>query len=162
MDKIDSVGESFSNKSLRKKTRKKKSPAVGAFSSLLHSAAAEEEETADSVTGERSAAVGPLQELLDDVTALGEALLKTPTLNNVRRYREGIKYFLKYLVAHVLEIEERTSGANILKRKKYMLIQIVDQKLDALAREFLSRQKQPIDVAGRIDEINGLLVDLLR
>ena len=144
MDKIESVGESFTNKSLRKKNRKKKGEAVGSFSSLLRSAA------------------GEAEELLEDVTALGDALVAAPTIENVRRYREGIRHFMKYLVDHVLAVEERTSGANILKRKKYLLIKTVDEKLESLARDFLSSQKPSIELAGRVNEINGLLVDLLR
>jgi uncharacterized protein YaaR (DUF327 family) len=160
MDRIDSVGESFSNKSLQKKARKKKGQAVGSFSSLLRSAAGMEE--AADFTYEGDGASEPLQLLLEDVTALGDVLVAAPTLENVRRYREGIRHFLKYLVDHVLAIEERTSGANILKRKKYLLVKMVDEKLEALSREFLAGQKLPIDLAARVGEINGLLVDLLR
>ncbi len=160
MDKIDSVGESITNKSLRKKNRKKKGEAVGSFSSLLRSAAGGAE--AVDFTYEGEAAAEPLDELLDDVTALGDALAAAPTLENVRRYREGIRRFMKYLVDHVLSVEERTSGANILKRKKYLLIKTVDEKLESLARAFLICQKPSIDLAGRVNEINGLLVDLLR
>jgi uncharacterized protein YaaR (DUF327 family) len=160
MDKIDSLGDLFTNKSLQKKTRKKKTPSVGAFSTLLHSAAETEETQEFQYDG--GSPGEPLQNLLTEVTSLGDALVKTPTLDNVRRYREGIRHFMKYLVDHVLAVEEKTSGANILKRKKYLVIMTVDQKLEALAREFLAGQKTQIDRAGRINEINGLLVDLLR
>ncbi len=160
MDKIDSVGEPFANKPSQRKIRKKKGQAVGSFSSLLRSAVGAGE--AADHEYEREAPGEPLEELLDDVTALGEALVAAPTLENVRRYRERIGHFMKYLVDHVLAIEERTSGANILKRKKYVLIKSVDGKLEALAREFLSGQRLSIDLAGRVNEINGLLVDLLR
>ncbi len=160
MDKIDSVGESFTNKSLQKKIRKKKGQAVGSFSALLNSAS--EAGDAAEYAFEREAGGEPLDELLADVTALGEALVAAPTLENVRRYREGIGHFMKYLVDHALAVEERTSGANILKRKKYVLIKTVDEKLEALARDFLSGQKPSIDLAGRVNEINGLLVDLMR
>ncbi len=160
MDRIESVGESFSNKSLPKKIRKKKPPLPGAFSSLLSEAGeTDEPEMFDDVA---EAGPGPLDELMEDITALGDALVKTPTLENVRRYRERVKQFLKYVVAHVLEVEERTSGSNILKRKKYLLVKTVDQKLETLARVFLGGQKEHIDLLGRINEVNGLLVDLLR
>jgi uncharacterized protein YaaR (DUF327 family) len=160
MSKIDSVGDSFTNKSLQKKKRQKKIQAGGLFSSILHTAA-ETEETAEFGI-DPEAANETLHEILDDVSALGEALVQTPTLENVRRYRDGIRQFMKYLVRNVLEVEERTSGANVLKRKKYLLVKTVDEKLEALAKGFLSAQKAPLDLAGRINEINGLLIDLLR
>jgi uncharacterized protein YaaR (DUF327 family) len=160
MDRIESVGESFSNKSLPKKIRKKKPLPHGVFSSLL-SEAADAGESELNVT-EEDGGSEPLDELMEDITALGDALVKTPTLENVRRYRERVKQFLKYVVDHVIEVEERTSGANILKRKKYLLVNTVDGKLEALVREFLSGQKEHIDLLGRINEVNGLLVDLLR
>jgi uncharacterized protein YaaR (DUF327 family) len=159
MDRIDSVGESFTKKSPSKKIRTKK-PSRSVFSSLLHKAAETEEQEFDVDVEERE--TGPLDDLMEDITALGDALVRTPTLENVRRYRDRVKQFLKYVVAHVLEVEERTSGTNILKRKKYLMVNTVDQQLETLAREFLGSQKEHIDLLGRINEINGLLVDLLR
>jgi uncharacterized protein YaaR (DUF327 family) len=160
MDKIDSVGESFSYKSLQKKKRKKETPKTGRFSSLVRSISSKNDAGDSLEVGEEQ--TSQLEELMEDINELGDVLEKNPTLDNIKRYRERVKYFMKYLVAHVLDVEQKISGANILKRKKYTLITIIDQKLEDLSRDFLLRQKSNLDLLGRINEINGLLVDLLR
>jgi uncharacterized protein YaaR (DUF327 family) len=160
MDRIESVGESFSKKSLSKKVRKKKAALPGAFTSLLRDTT--ETEDPAGYEYEQNPDNAPLEELLTGITALGDALVKTPTLENVKRYRERVKQFLKYVVDHVLEVEEKTSGTNILKRKKYLLLKTVDRQLETLARDFLGGQKENIDLLGRINEVNGMLIDLLR
>jgi uncharacterized protein YaaR (DUF327 family) len=160
MDKIDALGESFSYKSLQKKTRKKESQKVGRFSSLIKSITAKN--GAGVSFDEAEERVERLEELMDEITELGDVLVNTPTLDNVKRYRERVKQFLKYIVDHVLDVQEKISGANIRKRKKYMLINMVDKKLEDLSKEFLNRQSPQIDILSRIDEINGLLIDLLR
>jgi uncharacterized protein len=160
MDRLDSVGESHTGASLPKKVRKKKPLAVRAFSSVIHEAA-----DADTDAGFPAAAgaeSGPVEDMLSDISALGDTLVKSPTLEHVRRYRDRVKQFLKYVVAHVLDVEEQTSGKNILKRKKYLMVKTVDEKLETLARDFLLGQKEPLDLLARINEVSGMLIDLLR
>jgi uncharacterized protein YaaR (DUF327 family) len=48
-----------------------------------------------------------------------------------------------------------------LKRKKFTQVEIIDQKLEQLAAGILSNQKDQLGLLGKIEEINGLLVDLL-
>jgi uncharacterized protein YaaR (DUF327 family) len=48
------------------------------------------------------------------------------------------------------------------KRKVYHLIQVVDQKLETLASGILSGQLRQLEILARLDEITGLLVDLMQ
>jgi len=57
--------------------------------------------------------------------------------------------------------EETTSGANIMKRKRFTLVKVIDEKLEALAASVLAAQKEQIAILAQIDEINGLLVNLV-
>ena len=61
----------------------------------------------------------------------------------------------------MLDLEEKTSGVNILKRKRFTIIKVVDKKLNDLTKELIKNQKIQIDILSRIEEINGLLIDLI-
>ena len=63
-------------------------------------------------------------------------------------------------MAHSSPWRRRTSGANIAKRKRFTLVKVIDEKLEALA-SVLAAQKEQLAILAQIDEINGLLVDLV-
>ena len=72
-----------------------------------------------------------------------------------------MKAFITYAVQHSIAVEETTSGANILKRKRFTLVKVIDEKLEALAASVLAAQKEQLAILAQIDEINGLLVNLV-
>ena len=73
-----------------------------------------------------------------------------------------VKRFMKIIVKKSLVTEEHSSGVNILKRKRFTLVQIIDTKLERLAAGVLTEQKEQLEILRKVDEINGLLVDLLQ
>ena len=106
------------------------------------------------------AITGTLEDLLDGVTAAGDRLKRSQTTEDIRAYRLAVKSFLRFIVDHVLDVEEHVSGINVLKRKKFTLVRVIDQKLENLANAVLLGQSDQLDILRRLEEINGLLVDL--
>jgi uncharacterized protein YaaR (DUF327 family) len=102
-----------------------------------------------------------LQTLLDEVHSAGDALKHRPFPNEIKRYKQAVSDFLRHVVENSYALTEQTSGINLLKRKKYTLIQVLDHKLEQLAAGILAGQTAQIELLARIDEISGLLVDLL-
>jgi uncharacterized protein YaaR (DUF327 family) len=49
----------------------------------------------------------------------------------------------------------------VTKQKTYTLVKVVDEKLDSLAADILFNQKDQIALAAKVNEISGLLVDIL-
>jgi hypothetical protein len=49
-----------------------------------------------------------------------------------------------------------------LNNKKYTSIQVIDKKLEDLAAMLLRNQGQHIDMLSSLEEIKGLLIDLLQ
>ena len=66
------------------------------------------------------------------------------------------------VVKRGIDVEQQQSGADVLKRKRYALIRIIDDKLERLAAAMISNQRNQIELLAKIDEINGLIVDLRR
>lgn len=100
--------------------------------------------------------------LLDDVHGAGEELKSRPFPEEIKRYKTAVRNFLHYVVENGYTVEERTSGINILKRKKFTLVQVIDRKLEQLAAGILAGQSTQLEILARLDEISGLLVDLVR
>lgn len=102
-----------------------------------------------------------LEALLDDVHSAGDLLKDKQLPDNIVAYKNAVRSFVQYVVDRAYTVTERTSGGNILKRKKFTQVQIIDEKLEQLAAGILSNQKNQLGLLGKIEEINGLLVDLM-
>lgn len=97
---------------------------------------------------------------LDDIHALGEKLLKERTFSALRRYKNAVQQFLNVVVKNSLEMEAHSSGSNVMNRKRFSVIQVIDEKLQRLATGMLQTQQPQLDLLRRVEEINGMLVDL--
>jgi uncharacterized protein YaaR (DUF327 family) len=160
MARIDSLGETPSwHIPEKKKAGKKERAQRKTFSEMVESAAAGEGMTAEDLVEENHRR--SVEELLDGIFSAGDELKKNPTVNRVKEYRQRVRAFIKYAVARMIALEETTSGANIMKRKRFTIVKVIDGKLEALAASVLSHQKEQLSILAQIDEINGLLVDLV-
>ncbi len=161
MDKIDSIGEPFPRKSLKKsKTGKKQSLKYRSIFERLE--AAEGTNGWDIEQGYPEPEYEGLEELLDEIYGLGDRLKNLPTLENIKRYKTAVKAFLKVVSQKMVGVEARTSGTHVLKRKHFTLLKIIDIKIEQLTLHFLKHQEEQLDILSRVDEINGLLIDILR
>ncbi len=159
MARIDSLGEASPWLiPERKKAQKKENLPPRAFADMVEQAAQGEELSGD---GREDGRRRTLEELLDGVFGAGDALKAAPTVDTIREYRSRVRAFLAYVVERVLAVEETTSGVNIMKRKRFTLVKVIDAKLEELAASVLAMQKEQLGILARVDEINGLLVDLV-
>ena len=107
--------------------------------------------------------------LIDSVYSEGELLKQKPVEENLRRFRKAISNFLKFVESQCYDVEEekgipiRTGKGlmRVTKQKTYTLVKVVDEKLDSLAADILFNQKDQIALAAKVNEISGLLVDIL-
>lgn len=103
-----------------------------------------------------------VEALLDTVHGLGEQLKKDPRRQTLLDYKDAVRTLLGHIVKHGIEIKEHVSGHNIMRRKRFALVTVIDEKLERLGAGVLRAQRDQIEILRRVDEINGLLVDLLR
>ena len=111
-----------------------------------------------------------LHELLDEVHNTGDALSKRPFPPEIKAYKDAVRNFIHYVVENSYDTEEQTGkpkirkqadGIEIQQQKKYTLIKIIDSKLEGMAAAILRGQLNQLEILEKIDEIKGLLVDLL-
>jgi uncharacterized protein YaaR (DUF327 family) len=102
-----------------------------------------------------------LRGLIEDIQNFGEALIKFPGVDNLSRYKQAVRDFVNHTTGHAYRAEEQLSRHNILNQKKYTIIEVIDERLDRLTRQVLASQGQQLDLLADIEEIQGLLVDIL-
>lgn len=146
----------------RKEDEKKTGKGRGVFHAALARAVDESQTEEGGASALEPFSEAALESLLDDVHTAGEGLKDNPTLDLVQAYKRAVREFVHYVVERSYSLEEKTSGRNVLKRKKYYRIAVIDESLERLAAEILRNQRDRLDILRRIDEINGMLVDLLR
>jgi uncharacterized protein YaaR (DUF327 family) len=143
------------------KKTKKRGPArenrKPAFSKILENAEAREAESPALPISEET-----IRALLDEVHSSGDDLKSRPFPDEIMRYKKAVRNFIHYVVENGYALEERTSGANLLRRKKFTLVQVADRKLEQLAAGIMAGQTNQLELLARIDEIAGILVNLLR
>ena len=102
-----------------------------------------------------------LQTLITNIALQGKRVAEHINFNELRAYREMITSFINEIVTHSHEF----SRENFLDRRGrhhvYGIVRLVNKELDELAREILKSEKNHLAILDKIDEINGLLLDLI-
>ena len=100
-------------------------------------------------------------ELMGQITEQGKKIGKKTDVRDMKRYRELIKSFLNEVVFRT----HKFSRENFLDRRGrhrvYGIVRLIDSNLDELAEELLKEEKDNIAILNKIDEIRGLLLDIL-
>jgi len=160
MDKIESIGNRYPfKKSQKKKGSAKSLPSGPSFRSVLDA-----EPGAQPLSDAGSFSIpenATLEGLLDEVYEIGEKLKETPSLETIGEYRRTVKVFLKFVLDRMLSLDEKTSGHNILRRKRFTTVRIIDKKLESLVAEVLRGQTLQIRILERVNEIHGLIIDIV-
>lgn len=102
-----------------------------------------------------------LRSLIDNILKLGNNFVKSPTQSNLREYRNSIKDFLKRLEKHWYVIKNDLDFKNATPQL-HMVAEVVDDKLMELTDMILKREKNTLLYASKIEEINGLILDLYK
>ncbi len=99
--------------------------------------------------------------MMEDITMQGKRLSKHMDVRDMKRYRQLIKNFMNEIVNR----SHKFSRENFLDRRGrhrvYGMIKLIDQNLDELAMELIKEEKDNIAILMKIDEIRGILLDLI-
>ncbi|MCL2841038.1 MAG: YaaR family protein [Defluviitaleaceae bacterium] len=102
-----------------------------------------------------------LQGLLSEITTQGKRVADHMDFGELKAYRSLITNFINEVVTHSHEF----SRENFLDRRGrhhvYGIVRLVNKELDDLAQELLKQEKNSLSLLEKIDEINGLLLDMV-
>ena len=99
--------------------------------------------------------------MMEDITMQGKKLGKHMDVRDMKHYRKLVQEFMNEIVNR----SHKFSRENFLDRRGrhrvYGMIKRVNAALDELAQELMQEEKDHLAILGRIDEIRGLLLDIL-
>ena len=102
-----------------------------------------------------------LQVMMEEITMQGKKLGKHMDVRDMKHYRKLIKEFMNEIVNR----SHKFSRENFLDRRGrhrvYGMIKRVDEVLDELAGELIKDEKDAIAILDKVDEIRGLLSDII-
>jgi uncharacterized protein YaaR (DUF327 family) len=102
-----------------------------------------------------------LNAMLGEISAQGKKIAKHMDVKDMKHYRELIKEFMNEIVNR----SHKFSRENFLDKKGrhrvYTMIKLVDKNLDELATELIKDETDHLLILTKIDEIRGLLLDIL-
>jgi uncharacterized protein YaaR (DUF327 family) len=116
-----------------------------------------------------------VQELLDTVRSIGDDLRQRPVREEILKYKKAVRDFLHYVVENGYAVKEQEGIPNAQKpgykgslwdpaakrATAFHIVRVVDRKLDKLAAEILNGQVSQLELLAKLEEITGLLVDLV-
>ena len=99
--------------------------------------------------------------MLQDITMQGKKIAKHTDIRDMKKYRTLIKDFMNEVAGH----SHKFSIENFLDRRGrhrvYGIIRQIDSALDELAEELMKEEKDNIAILGKVDEIRGMILDIL-
>lgn len=99
--------------------------------------------------------------LAEQIGAQGETLGKKVDIRELKIYKALIAEFLNLAVGN----SHKFSKQNFLDRRGrhrvYAIIKKINEELDLLTREILSEEKDNIGILQRLEDIRGLILDMM-
>ncbi len=102
-----------------------------------------------------------LESLMEHINEQGQRLADRVTLQDLMLYKRMIAQFLDISVRGMLEFRKDDYWDRSGRHHIYALVKKVDSNLEALTKEVLSSQKDHLIILSYIDDIRGLLMDML-
>lgn len=99
--------------------------------------------------------------MMEEITMQGKKLSKHMDIRDMKKYRALIKDFMNEIVSR----SHKFSRENFLdkrgRHRVYGMVKLVDKALDELAAELIKDEKDQLAILSKIDEIRGMLLDIL-
>ncbi|NLM68732.1 MAG: YaaR family protein [Firmicutes bacterium] len=101
-----------------------------------------------------------LNTALENIDKLGKQLRDKPTIVNLKNYKAAVRAFLKEAISTAYTVAERRFVDRYGRRRLFLLVAKVDEQLEELTRMVLHQQHAALNLAAKLDEIRGLLLDI--
>ena len=102
-----------------------------------------------------------LTAMMEEITMQGDKLAKRRDIKDMKKYRSLIKDFMNEIVSRSHEFSRENFLDKKGRHRVYGIVRLVDENLDALAKELMKDEKDHMAILNKIGEIRGLLLDIL-
>ena len=157
-------------KTERRKPGRASVPGKADFTSILEQSRTPEPELPTAPLSEETTA-----KLLEDVRTAGDILRARPFPREILAYKQAVRNFMRYVVDNGYQVEQQLGipqylkpnfkgvrgSSDAQKRSLHPMIRVVDRRLEELAAALMKGQLSQLEILSRLEEIKGLLVDLI-
>ena len=98
---------------------------------------------------------------LQRLDAQGEKLAKTFSLQELIKFKNMVKGFLKKTLGKSRFMQEETVWDSSGQPRAMARVAKIDRALEVLGQQLLYSQDDPLKILAKIDEFKGLIIDLL-
>jgi uncharacterized protein YaaR (DUF327 family) len=91
----------------------------------------------------------------------GQRLVQTANINELKYYKKMITDFLQQALYAALCFEKEHISDRRGRRHVYGLIKKVNERVEDLVRQVMSSEKDHLAILGAVDDIRGMLLDLI-
>ena len=102
-----------------------------------------------------------LQKLKMRIDEQGNRLADKVDVKEYEKYRRLIRDFIDEIVSNGYSFQREDAYASRGRHRYIATVRIVDEKLDELGKEVMKEQADQIEILSKIDDIRGLLLDLM-
>lgn len=102
-----------------------------------------------------------LNAMSGNITRQGEVVARRCDMLELKRYRELIVEYMNEAVSFCFEFKKQSTLDARGRHRMYALIKRINKRLEELTAELLKGEADNIAVMNAIDEIRGMLLDLL-
>jgi len=102
-----------------------------------------------------------LTEMKKEIDEQGNRLADRVDVRELEKYRRLIREFLDEIVSNGYTFSREDAYASRGKHRYIATVKIVDEKLDALGKEVMKEHADKIEILNKVDDIRGLLLDLM-
>lgn len=102
-----------------------------------------------------------LQDFLKQFDVQGKALAQSFSLGDLADFKAMVRSFLRSTFGQSRRLTEETFWDFRGRPKVLARIQQIDQSLEDLGKQLIETQSKPLDLLKKMDEIRGLIIDLL-
>ena len=102
-----------------------------------------------------------ISQLVGTIAEQGERMAKKADLSEFHRYREMIRKLLDETVSNGFAFRKYRKFDTKGRSKTFAIIQCINEALDEILKNLLAAETDHIALLGTVDDIRGMLVDML-
>jgi uncharacterized protein YaaR (DUF327 family) len=97
-----------------------------------------------------------LKDMLKNIEVAGKKLISTRSVEDAKEYKRKIQDYLSFIVKNIYVLKKEPGPFNY---GVHVRIEVINKKLDELTKDIIQAQLETIEIADKIEEIRGLLID---
>ncbi len=99
--------------------------------------------------------------LYDEIKAQGSKLTDRLSISDLKEYRAKVSEFMNEVVTNSHEFSRQNFLDKRGRHRVYGIVKHVNKNLDEIAQELMKTENDKMAILEKVDEINGLLIDVM-